>query len=583
MADIAAVTQFKNFFNKLNQIQKVAVSGIFIGLLAGFIIILATTSSAPMAVLYSSLDEQEAGKIVANLKENNIDYELRDNGSTILIDKDKVYDERLRLAGEGLPESSSVGYEIFDRTNLGMSEFVQKLNYRRALEGELSRTISNIDEVKKVRVHIVIPEKALFIKDQKSPTASVALNLKSGRSVSRLSVEGIQTLVANSVEGMLPEHVSIVDQRGKILSEAPLDESSLAGLTASQHEQQRRIEEYLANKIKGMLDGILGFGNSEVNVNLELDFTRIEKTITDFDPDRQVIRSEQTIAEASESADSLSYPYVKMAKDQSNIIANYEISKSVEHIINSVGTIERLTVAVMIDDLWEVKERDGEKKWEHSSRSPKEMQKIKEMVMNAVGYDPSRNDQVSVINFAFDNSIREYDLADIYGKPWWKDPEIRKLILFVVAMLITIFIMYKLLRSKIIKERLRIAFSLPEHIIIEEEDLEEDEEELEEIEFDEDELLLLPAELPEQLLLESEKEDIFEEPSLELEKEEVLDSEALAGMATADVGVGTEMSEEALLKLEIKGKVETFLDEQTEEAVRLVKLLLTQDLDKVPW
>ncbi len=583
MAEIAAINQFKNFFNKLNLIQKIAIGGIVIGLLAGFVAILATTSSAPMALLYSSLDEQDAGKIVANLKENNIDYELRDNGSSILIDKDKVYDERLRLAGEGLPESSSVGYEIFDKTNLGMSEFVQKLNYRRALEGELSRTISSIDEIKKVRVHIVIPEKALFIKDQKPPTASITLILKSSRSVSKLSVGGIQNLVANSVEGMLPEHVTIVDQRGKILSEAPLDENSVAGLTATQYEQQRRIEQYYADNIKGMLDGILGYGNSEVHVNSELDFTRIEETITDFDPDGQVVRSEQTVAVASESADSLSYPYVNMAKDQSNVIANYEISKSVEHIIHSVGTIKRLTVAAMVNGSYKVIERDGEKVLEYTPRSEEEMQKLREMVRNAVGFDPKRNDQVSVINFAFDTSIQEYNLEDIYGKPWWKDPEIQKLILFVIAMLITIFIMYKLLRSKIVKERLRIAFSLPDHVTIEEEDIEEDEEELEEIVFDEDDLLLLPAELPEQLLLVSEKDDMFEDSSLDLEKEEGLDSESLAGMATADAGEGADMTEDALLKLEIKDKVETFLDEQTEEAVRLVKLLLTQDLDKAPW
>ena len=375
MAEIAAITQFKNFFNKLSLIQKVAVGGIFIGLVAGFIIILATTSSVPMAVLYNSLNEHDAGQIVANLQENNIDYKLRDNGTTILIDKDKVYDERIRLASNGLPESSSVGYELFDQTNLGMSEFVQKLNYRRALEGELSRTISSIDGIKKVRVHIVIPEKTLFIKDQKLPTASVSLILKSGRKVSRSSVEGIQTLVANSVEGMQPEHVSVVDQRGKILSETPIDENSVAGLTAIQYEQQKRIEQYYADNIKGMLDGILGFGNSEVHVNSELDFTRIEETITDYDPDRQVVRSEQTIAEASESADSLSYPYVNLAKDQSNIISNYEISKSVEHIIHSVGTIKRLTVAAMVNGSYKVIEREGEKVLEYSPRSDEEMQK----------------------------------------------------------------------------------------------------------------------------------------------------------------------------------------------------------------
>ncbi|MFW5662773.1 MAG: flagellar basal-body MS-ring/collar protein FliF, partial [Bacteroidota bacterium] len=175
MADNALVEQTKGFVNRLSRLQKIVITGV-VGIVVIALLVLIFSSAGKeidYAVLYSSLDPSDASQITQSLKEKGLDYKLEDNGTKILIAKDQLYQTRLDLAGEGLPQSSVVGYELFDKTNLGMSEFVQKLNYRRALEGELSRTISAMEEVKKVRVHIVIPEKALFKKDQKPPTASV--------------------------------------------------------------------------------------------------------------------------------------------------------------------------------------------------------------------------------------------------------------------------------------------------------------------------------------------------------------------------------------------------------------------------
>lgn len=581
MAEIALLEQGKGFFKQLPAWQKIVIGAVLAALVVGMVFILSSSKKTEYGVLYSGLEAQDASKIVESLKTKGTEYKLEENGGTILVDKEKLYDTRISLAGEGLPEQSTVGYELFDKTNLGMSEFVQKLNYKRSLEGELARTISSLDEVKKVRVHIVLPEKTLFKKDEKVPTASVTLHLKSGRSISKISVEGIQNLVSSSVEGMTIEKVIVVDSRGKVLSESALDENTVAGLTASQHDQQRKVEQYLAQQIQTMLDGVLGSDNSKVRVNADIDFTQIEKTVTDFDPERQVVRSEQNILEKSSNSDSLSYPAVNQSKDQSNVIQNYEISKSVSHIVEGVGGVKRLSVSTLVNGTVKVVDKEGKKILQYIPRSKEEMEQLTIAVKNAVGYDPSRNDQISVLNVPFDTSLEEQELETLQPVEWWKDKENQKLILLVFAMLVTIFIMYRLLVSKQVKDRLRIAMSLPVTVglpdVEDEEDEEEAEEELEEFSFDEDDLLLLPADLPEQLLLEGEKIDMEDEQFEDQSGDGDEDLSARVKAALGDTQM-PEMTEETLMKLEIKDKVESFMDDQTEDAIKLIRIFISQDL-----
>ncbi len=595
MAENKVIEQSKNFLANLTMMQKWifgAVAGALI-LVGAYFAFSLNEDPVEMGVLYKSLDPAEASKIIDYLKTSEIPYKLTENGTSILVDQSRVYDTRIALAGQGLPESGVVGYELFDKTNLGMSEFVQKLNHKRALEGELARTISSLEEVKRVRVHIVIPEKALFKKDQRPPTASVTLHLNSSRSSNKLNIDGIQNLVASSVEGMKVEDVSVVDQRGKLLSESPFDESTLAGRTALQHEQQRRVEEHLTSKVQSMLDNVIGTGNSNVEVSAELDFTSIEKTVTDYDPEKQVVRSEQSIVEKSASSDSLSYPAVNMSKDQANNIQNYEISKSVEHIVNSVGNVKRLSVAVTINGTHDVVTNDqGIKEMQYVPRGEEEMQNFRDLVQNAVGFAPERGDKISVLNIPFDTTWEEDALKIVQEQPWWKIEENQKLMLLGLAILITLIIFWRVLRSKLIKERMRIALSLPAEVTMGLEELEEDEDEIEaeedeqeelfeELDLDEDEMMLLPAELPEQLLLEGEKLVKEKEEEMELDESDEIDSESLAARARASLeqADSPELTEEALMKIEIKQKVESYLDEETEDAVKLIRLLLSQDLD----
>lgn len=585
MAKTELIEQAKGFYQKLGKWQKVTIFSVLGVLVLGIALLLySTREKKEYAILFTDLDEKSAASIVENLKSRQVDYQIDDEGKTILVTKETVYDERMELAKEGLPAEGGVGYEIFDKTNLGMSEFVQKLNYRRALEGELARTISAMDEIKTAKVNITIPEKTLFEKDKKEPTAAITLFFKNGQGSDRVSIVGIQNLVASSVEGLLPGAVTVVDHRGKILSPEPLDDKSVTGMTSKQYMQQREVEENITQKVQTLLDGVLGYGNSEVRVSAELDFTQSDKTITDFDPEEQVVRSEQNITDNSKSSDSLSYPAVNMEKGVSNQIANYEISKTVQRVIDGVGSVKRLTVAVLINGTNKITTHaDGTQTSQYVKRTNEEINKLTDIVKNAVGFDPTRNDQVYVENIPFETQLTDQNLVTKKPVAWYQDKDNWQLFALIVVMMLTVLMIYRLLQSKYVKERFRIAMALPKSVAIEEEaeeeELEEEEDELEDIDFGDEDLLLMPAELPEQLLLDGERsETSLEDFDETMNTEEDMDLAALASTSQEDV---PELTEENLLKLEIKHKVEDYVTDEPMEAVKLVRMLLAQDIGAI--
>lgn len=575
-------SQVKTFYNKLGLVQKIVIFTIPALVIALLMYFFMNGALKEREVLFSGLEQGDAGKIVEILKENKIGYELKDNGSTILVEKDKVMDTRISLASQGLPESSVVGYELFDKTNLGMSEFVQKLNYKRALEGELSKTISALDEVKKARVHIVIPERALFIKDQKEPTASVTLQLNSGRNLSQKTVEGIQTLVASSIEGLQTNNVSVIDHKGKLLSVPEINVNTVAGLTAQQYDQQKSVEEYLTNKAQTMLDNVLGVGNANVRLNAELDFTKIDQTKTDFDPDRQVIRSEQTILETSKTTDSLNYSGVNSDRNQSNVIQNYEISQVVEHISHNVGGIKRLSVAAMINSVPKIIDSNGVKTVTYLPRTDEEIQKLTDIIKNAVGYNPERNDQITVTNVQFDTNFDEFDLDMKPKLEWHENPDNQKLFVLIGIILITIFLMYKFMQSKFIREKVRIALELPgkAEFSVDLDSETQQQQIVEDMNFT-DNLMLLPSELPDQLLLEGDSRSGFNET-----EEFILDAgsgtkikKGLASKRSALSSHNVELDEENMMKLEIKNNVQEYIDNNVVEAVKLLRNIISQTPD----
>jgi flagellar M-ring protein FliF len=375
-----------------------------------------------MVVLFSQLNPDDTRAIVQELGRQGAQYELGEGGNAIKVPAERVHELRLQLASLGLPESAGVGFEIFDRTGLGVTPFTQQMNYRRALQGELARTISQLSQVERVRVHLVIPEKRLFATDQQPTQAAVVLTLQRGSSLGGPQVQGIVHLVASSVEGLEPGQVTVVDHHGQVLSQNSSDGD--AQLTASQIETQRRVERDLEQRVQTMLDQVLGRDKSVIRVTAPLEFRQVEITEESFDPNSQVVRSESRSQEKIlEEGSSPGVPGVrtnvpnesqpserglpKEAK-RKNETLNYEVNRKVSKIIEPTGAIQRLSVAVLVDGLYEPAQDPGghtdgktsDKKY--VPRSEQEIQSLVQIVKKAVGFSEERGDQIEVVNVAFE-------------------------------------------------------------------------------------------------------------------------------------------------------------------------------------
>jgi flagellar M-ring protein FliF len=398
------ISQLAAIWRKLSVQQKVVSSTLVFFTVLGLIALLVwaqndgkKTGDAGYVVLYSNLEMEEAGAITESLQKTKTPYKLDNGGRTITVPSKQLYEARIALAREGLPKSHGIGYEIFDKTNFGMTDFVQKLNGRRALEGELQRTIEALEEVKSAHVHIVIPEQTIFLEQQKEAKASVVILCKSGRQIAKDQIRGISYLVSSSVDGLKPQNVSIVDYEGKLLSSPYGDnETALAG--SQNMEVQQNIEKSLENKADQMLTGILGPSKAYVKIAVDLDFDRVEKTMEQYNPESKVVRSEERVDETVKNA-----PDGDNQKERS--LTNYEIDKTVQHIIQETGNIKRLTISVAVDGKY-MKDKKGVQSY--VARTNEEIQVIEDMIKNAVGYNLARGDQISVSQVQFDNeSLRQ--------------------------------------------------------------------------------------------------------------------------------------------------------------------------------
>ncbi|HWR83008.1 MAG TPA: flagellar basal-body MS-ring/collar protein FliF, partial [Candidatus Deferrimicrobium sp.] len=288
---------FKNagaYVGRLTPSQVMMLLGVAAGIVVGTIFVIGWVDGVTYARLYSDLEESEAGEVIAYLTDNNIPYKLSDGGRSISVPSDQVYKTRISLASEGLPRSGNIGYSIFDKNNFGMTDFLLDLNYRRALEGELTRTIMQLSEIQAARVHIVIPKDRLFKEAQKEATASVVLKLKHGSALSGRQIAGITHLIASSVEGLRPDKITIVDYEGNLLTSGQSSDP-LAGLSTSQLQVRQQVEQYLEGKAQTMLDNVLGRGKSVIRVTAELNFQQLEKTSETYDPNSLAVRSEERL------------------------------------------------------------------------------------------------------------------------------------------------------------------------------------------------------------------------------------------------------------------------------------------------
>jgi flagellar M-ring protein FliF len=420
--------------------------------------------------------------MVAKLKEKKVPFQLSAGGSSILVNKEQVYDTRLSLAAEGLPKGGGVGFEVFDRTNLGATDFVQKLNYQRALQGELSRTIRQIKEIEHARVHIVTPKESLFVEDQKRPTASVLIKTRSGMRLEASQVEGIVHLVASAVEGLDSGNITVVDTSGKILFKRS-DATSIGQMTTNQLEYQRNIEEGLKKKVQGMLEEVLGLNKAIARVSADIDFQQIDITEETFDPN-SVIRSEQKnfekssmtsnpkpspggkadpakAAEAKPKAQATAearakggepVPLQSNQAERQNEIRNYEISKVNKRIKSPMASLKKISAAVVVDGSYkEVADAKGKKTREFQLRPPEEMKNIEAIVKKAIGYDEERGDQVEVINMPFTWSVSEEDSKAIAAERWKEYILIsyKPLVSLILAVLFIFFVVRPLLKRRV--------------------------------------------------------------------------------------------------------------------------------------
>jgi flagellar M-ring protein FliF len=383
-----------------------------LALVGFFAFVMLRMSQPAMGVLFADLSSQDVGAITKDLDARGIKYELRGDGQTILAPRADVPKLRLELAGKGIPSGGGVGYEIFDKGDaFSSTSFVQNINHLRALEGELSRTIRSISRVQAARVHLVIPERRLFERDREPPRASIALKLAGD--LDNAQVRAIRHLVSSAVDGLKPERVSIVDERGRLLADGAQGEQGMVGVALD--ERQGTIERRIKSQVDDIVASIVGPGRARVQVSATLDSNRIESRSETFDPESKVIRSSQNRNEASASNEQREGVTVgnelpgaqqnqgqqqgaqRDTSSKNEEVVNYEISRTTRTEVQEGGRIRKLSVAVLVDGLYSKQGNEVS----YQPRPPEELERISQLVRTAVGFDRQRGDQVEVVNLRF--------------------------------------------------------------------------------------------------------------------------------------------------------------------------------------
>jgi flagellar M-ring protein FliF len=432
------ILQIQNLLKNISIGKRIALLILVAGCLVGFIFLMNWAGRPEFHPLYTNLDAHDAGIILNRLKDQKIPYRFSSNGSTLLIPQEYIYETRMDLASQGLPQGGNIGFEVFDNTKLGMSEFAQNVNYQRALQGELARTISGFAEVESCRLHIVMPEKSLFVEDEQSASASVVLKLRHGKWLTQQQVQGIVYLVSSSVSRLAPENVTVVDTNGRLLAGLK-DQTGQGTLSSDQLDYQAKVEHKLENQVLTMLEKALGTNKAIVRVSCALDFKRQEKTEERFFPENQVVRSEQMFNETAKGADAIpqGIPGIqsnlpekspvqnktreseKTAFAKQDRTVNYEIGKLTSHTMEPVGGIERISVAVLVDGTYRSSAKeDGEPEWTYVPRTSEELTKIENLVKSAVNFVATRGDKVEVVNIPFETTPVERAATDTAMERW---------------------------------------------------------------------------------------------------------------------------------------------------------------------
>jgi flagellar M-ring protein FliF len=417
--------QGKNVWTKLPRQRKVILVGALVATIAA-VALLSRKPEPKYALVFAGLSQEDAGEAVAALQAEGVPYRVEANGTAISVPQGKELDLRLRLAQKGVPSGGGVGFEIFDKQKFGTTSFVEQMNFKRALQGELARTIGSLDAVEAARVHLALGERSLYKKDDQPPSASVVLRLRGGRGLTPAQVQGIVNLVSSSVDGLRPDRVTVVDERGQVLS---------SDANAQDSGDQHDLERSLAQRIQEMLERIVGAGHVVVTVTSELDHSQVSTSEESF-ADKPVVRSESRTEErepGSNTAGGLAgargnlpgAPAAAVTVNDPGVMrvqqtANYEVSKVVKNTVGPKVRIARLHVAVLLDGV-------ANDKGVKVARGAEELARIEALARDAAGLDTNRGDRITVQSSPFTVAEDESKAVAppaapfqlIPGLPWW--------------------------------------------------------------------------------------------------------------------------------------------------------------------
>lgn len=467
--------QATRFWSGRTLAQRILFGGVAASVLAAFALMIFWFNQPDYKVLFTKLSQDDASRVMELLKANKTPFKLEDGGQTVLVPSEFVSELRLKVAGEGKLRGAGLGYEIFDETKVGQTDFVQRINYQRALQGELSRTISEFPQVEKARVHLVLPAKSLFIEEQRKPSASVVLTLKSGAKLEPKQIQGMVNFVAMSVEGLDPSRVTITDTAGKIVYQSK-DGASVDGLTNTQFEFRNTYQQNVERRIEELLTPIVGGGKSIAKVAASLDFSQKVTKRQTFDPNKTVLRSEEreesttnqkanvdgSVPETNFRGDGFSGTQNKVDQSSERRKSNFEIDSEQQEIHSPTGELQRLSVAVIVDYVQD----PNSKEVKFIPRPAEEMEQIKQAVSKAVGIDPQRGDTIEVSSMSFGErelltepsltqTMLEY--AQRLGKPF-----LNGVLVFLFLLLVVRPVVMALIRPRVTREEIEQLNRLPE-------------------------------------------------------------------------------------------------------------------------
>ena len=458
-----ALEYVKQFWQRISFTQRMLVAALAAIMIMVFVVLMVWLGGTDYSVLYSNLSPEDANRVIRSLESQKIPFQLDQNGTVIKVPADKVHMTRIQIAGDNILAGTSIGLDYFDKVQMGATDFSQKVNYQRALQGELSRTIKEFPSVENAMVHLVLPRKSLFIEEQQKPSAAVVLKIAGDQRVEPKDVQAIVNMMIMSVEGLEKDKVSITDTNGRVLYH-PEEEGSLYGLTKTQLEHKLAVQKNLERRVEEMLMPVIGVGKVIAKVNADIDFSQRKIYKKNFDPEKTVLigesRAESSMQGTASIEGGIADPNFRgdgptgTTSGQNSTTeqrtSNYEVDSEIQDIIGSVGGINRLTVAVIVDGSYTTNE-EGESVF--VPRNEEELNRIRQLVSNAVGFDTARGDTIEVSNIAFtsldiptDDSLGSViaDYALRFGKPM-----LNALLIFLFLMFVLRPVVMALIRPKV--------------------------------------------------------------------------------------------------------------------------------------